>query len=147
MTEVHESVIPSLDTLDLASQVEKIDLNTALMLYNLGFSIQVQTGGDYMKRQLVYQENNIETCSFEEQLLNNHIWNDNYEFYQPTVFYVDTEILSKAELYITYPDRSNERVIGQFTDIRNRLFALQKQYRAKHMYVNNKKLIITLSAN
>ncbi|ADL35959.1 hypothetical protein bpr_II018 (plasmid) [Butyrivibrio proteoclasticus B316] len=134
-------------TMDMAMHSQEIDISTANLIYSTGFPVQVERLEAEVSMRLQYPENNVEKCSFIDQLYDSHIWNEKQEFYQPVKFWVDTEVLARAGLHIAYTNgKAPEIYHNKFEKIMEIVNALKKEYVITDHYVQHNMLFVTTAA-
>ena len=124
--------------LNMAAQVEPVELNQAIMLYSLGFSIQIAIDNERFSHVTIVPENHIEQYTFDEYMYNSHIWDKDHSFYHKVKFLADIDTLSHAGIHVVFDDKTPNLVQrGTFEEIRDKLMELQKQYKLENMYVKH----------
>ncbi|MBQ7431172.1 hypothetical protein [Butyrivibrio sp.] len=129
---------------EMAAQVEKIPYDKAVILYGLGFSIQVESDAGNFKKTVLYDDNSIEQCSLEEQLIRSGFMDSDGNYFAPVTFYVDLGILNHAGLHLEYEDgRPNSIEYGTFDWLLQILIPMQKQMKMTS-YVKNNTIFATV---
>ena len=132
-------------TFDMAAQVSEITYNQALLMYGLGFQIQVEVQGERQKSSTIQAENSIELSPLQTYLINAHICDDDGSYYRPTKFYADLHTLNHCGLHIEYKDkRPPEIEYDTFENIKDKMIALSAKYKELEHYVKNDTLFVII---
>ena len=129
---------------EMAMQVEKIPQNKAVILYNLGFPIQVESDSENIRKTVLIEENGIEQMSFDAQLVRSGFMDSDGNFFAPVKFYVDLGILNHAGLHLEYEDgRPNSIEYGNFDWLLKTLLDMKKDSQIV-TYVKNNTIFATV---
>lgn len=129
---------------EMASQVEKISYEKAVLLYNLGFSVQIRIIADKIEKTLLLEENSIESRSFDDQLERAGVLDSDGRIAVPIAYYAELSLLNHAGLHLEYEDgRHNSIEYGKFDWLLSSLIELQKTEKITH-YVKNNTIFVTV---
>ncbi len=121
---------------EMVSDTVRLQLNEALLLYSMGFSIQIATYKDNIKNITIIPENNITSCTFDEYLYNHNIWDQDHNLLRKVKFYTDSDTLNHVGLHVMYDDGTPNTIeYGKFIEMRQKLLELQEKYDIEEMYV------------
>lgn len=131
----------------MVSDTVKLQLSEALMIYGMGFSIQIATYKDNVENITELQENNINNCTLDEYLYNHKIWDQDHNFLRKAKFYATSKTFDHAGLHVMFDDgRPNIIENGKIVDIRKKLQEIEKDYTLDDMYVQRNILHVQAKA-
>ena len=110
-------MVKIMSTLELLEQVVPIEYDQAMLMYNLGFKIEVEILEHGAKKTVVLDENSIERGSFDAQLIKLQVVDEELKPLKKARFFADDSLLKHCGLHIMYSDgRSSQIEYGKYDE-------------------------------
>ncbi len=132
-------------TFEMAEQITPIDYDQALLMYNLGFSIEVETLQNAHKITNIMGENSIETGSLESKLISMGILDEHLKALKDVRYYANSRVLKHCGLHIEYSSgKPSDIFYGTWDEVCQKLIGLNRENPGLTKYVSNNVAYITI---
>lgn len=130
---------------EMAEQIQPITYDQALLMYNLGFTIQIEAMQNGRQITTVMDENSVEQNSLENRLIEMGILDNHLQEIKPVKFYADLHLLKHCGLHIEYRTKQYPTIeYAAFEDICAKLLKLNREHQDLNKYVSNGIAYVTI---
>ena len=125
-------------SLDMAEQIQPISYEEALVMYNLGFSIEVEIKTGESRKNVILEENSADELDFEARLVDMKVLSEELKPIAKADFFAQTSLMKRCGMHIAYSDsRTTHIEYDTCPEIIRKMVKVALEYPSAEKYIRN----------